>query len=47
MEKERVVWIDVCKGIGIIFVTLLHTRLFETGFGQWASTFHMPYEKRA
>lgn len=38
---KRFEWIDISKGIGIIFVTLLHTCVFDTGFGAWGSSFHM------
>lgn len=38
----RISWIDCCKGIGIIFVTLGHTRVFETPVGTWITSFHMP-----
>lgn len=40
--KNRVEWIDIAKGIGIILVTIGHTRLPGTVVGMWLTQFHMP-----
>ena len=42
MKSERVQWIDIAKGIGIILVTIGHTRLSGTVVGMWLTQFHMP-----
>ncbi|MCQ2514928.1 MAG: acyltransferase family protein [Ruminococcus sp.] len=39
-NKERIIWIDIAKGLGILLVILQH---LEVGLlGKWISTFNMP-----
>lgn len=42
MITERLKWVDIAKGIGIILVTIGHTRLSGTVVGCWLTQFHMP-----
>lgn len=39
--NNRVRWIDIAKGIGIILVTMGHTRISETPVNWWLTSFHM------
>lgn len=41
MEKKRIEWIDVAKGIGMIFVQMGHT-YFPDIIINWLYSFHMP-----
>lgn len=40
--SERVQWIDIAKGLGILLVMVGHTRLVNTGVGHWLTQFHLP-----
>ena len=39
---KRIRWVDIAKGIGIILVTMGHTRISETPVNWWLTSFHMP-----
>ena len=39
---SRIRWVDIAKGIGIILVTMGHTRISETPVNWWLTSFHMP-----
>lgn len=40
---RRVRWIDIAKGIGILLVTIGHSRFGESGWSAiWINSFHMP-----
>lgn len=39
-QKKRIVWLDMAKGYGMIFVILGHLGLGK--FGRWLYTFHIP-----
>ena len=41
LTKNRVEWIDMAKGLGIIFVLLGHAR-FPDEIITWIYSFHMP-----
>lgn len=43
-RKERIVWIDIAKGISIILVALGHMGIVNIPFfGEWLSSFRMPF----
>lgn len=39
---QRIRWIDVTRGIGVILVVLGHLSKVYEGIGQWIYSFHMP-----
>ncbi|WP_373231257.1 acyltransferase family protein [Cohnella sp.] len=41
-SKSRIAWVDIAKGIGIIFVITAHTSLDYTWLGKFINSFHMP-----
>lgn len=43
MTSQRTRWIDIAKGIGILLVTMGHSRFGESGWSAiWINSFHMP-----
>lgn len=41
MQKQRIEWIDVAKGIGVFLVVIAHTGIAPF-LSEWIGTFHMP-----
>lgn len=41
-EKQRIVWVDIAKGLGIILMILGHMPSIPDWFHDWIFSFHMP-----